>query len=258
MEDFMINFSKIFLIFLTSILFISPVISGTIDPLIPDTKYLEYGEKFHYVVKICGSYKDKTLFCASAVVIDDNHILTAAHVVNNCEVCYVDIKDKRYLLSKVIINKNFDETFGVGDIAIGYCEEKFNLDFYPELYTDNDEVGKICSLSGYGLTGTFNTGSVVSDQKRRAGSNKITTIDRDILICDPSPRSSKDYTSLEFFIASGDSGGGLFVDNKLAGINSCVMISGKRTPRSRYGEESGHTRVSKFIEWINENKTKVD
>jgi secreted trypsin-like serine protease len=60
---------------------------------------------------------------------------------------------------------------------------------------------------------------------------------------------------LEFLIASGDSGGGLFIDNKLAGIHSCVMTVGKN-PQSKYGEESGHTRISNFIEWIEDNRKK--
>jgi hypothetical protein len=59
-------------------------------------------------------------------------------------------------------------------------------------------------------------------------------------------------TELEFLIASGDSGGGLFIDNKLAGINSCVMAVDKK-PDSTYNDESGHTRISKFIGWIKEN-----
>jgi hypothetical protein len=59
-------------------------------------------------------------------------------------------------------------------------------------------------------------------------------------------------TSLEFLIASGDSGGGLFIDGKLAGINSCIMaVNG--SPKSDYRTESGHTRISINLDWILEN-----
>jgi len=56
-------------------------------------------------------------------------------------------------------------------------------------------------------------------------------------------------TALEFLIANGDSGGGLFIDKKLAGINSCVMADDKSL-NSNYNDWSGHTRVSLHKPWI--------
>lgn len=247
-------FLKIVLnIFILSSFFISITLSGTIDPNTLDTAYVEYGQKFEYVVKLCGTEQDDSLFCASATIIDDNHILTAAHVVKNCKTCFITINDKKYMINTIIINKDFDSEFGIGDIALGYSKEKFNLKFYPSLYTESTEENEVCSIVGYGLTGTFTTGAIKSDCKKRGGSNIIDRIYKDMLICSPSYRSSGKFTELEFLIASGDSGGGLFIDGKLAGINSCVMASG-RSPQSKYNEESGHTRISKFVEWINENK----
>lgn len=243
-----------------SILFITlltlSTFAGTIDPGTPDSKYIDYGSKFNCVVSICGLETDGGLFCASAVVIDKNHILTAAHVVYQSEICFVTVKDKKYEISKIIVHKDFTvNSFGVGDIALGYSEKDFELDVYPKLYETEDEVGKVCSIAGYGLTGTFETGAKISDGKKRAGLNQIDSIDHDMLICSPSHKSNKDYTNLEFFLASGDSGGGLFIDGKLAGINSCIISSNKSSPKSRYNEEGGHTRISKFIKWINDNKT---
>ena len=227
--------------------------AGTIDPSTPDSKYVEYGSKFHSVVKVCGSYEDGTLFCASASLIDDHNFLTAAHVVKGAVVCFVTVGEQSFPIKTIIINKGFDDSFGVADIAIGYSDKPFGLKSYPPLYENDDEVGKVCSIAGYGLTGTFLTGAHKSDNKRRAGSNTVDSTDKDILLCSPSKRHEKGYTSLEFMIGSGDSGGGLFIDGKLAGINSCVMSVGK-SPKSKYNEESGHTRISKFIGWINENK----
>lgn len=233
-------------------------IGGTIDPTTPDSKYVDYGKDFHYVFKICGTDEKGMKFCGSCVAIDSHHILTAAHVVENSKECHITINDKRYDLSEVTIHKSFTENqFGVGDIAIGYCENDFELDFYPELYDKTDEVNEVCCISGYGLTGTFLTGPIKSDNLRRAGSNIIHHIEKNMLICTPSRRNHKDYTSLEFCIASGDSGGGLFINGKLAGINSCVM-NNSRSPDSKYGDESGHTRISDFIGWIHENKRKMD
>jgi hypothetical protein len=235
------------IISLCSILISFTIFAGTIDPNTPDSKYIEYGSKFEYVYKICGTYKDDTKFCASAVAIDDHWLLTAAHVVKDAKLCNVSNNDIAYEIDDIIIHKDFETSFGVADIAICHTSKKLGLKFYPALYENTDEVGNICSISGYGITGTFSSKTKISDGKRRSGSNVIDYIEKDLLICSPS--KNKDKTELEFLICHGDSGGGLFIGNKLAGINSCVM-SKNRSPNSIYGDESGHTRISKFVPWI--------
>lgn len=223
--------------------------AGTIDPNTNDAKYIEYGSKFKYVLKLCGKDINNKQFCASAVAIKPRWILTAAHIGQGCKSCIVHVSEKPICVEKIIYHEKYQENvFGEYDIALGYTEHDLELDFYPELYTNNDEVGKICCMSGFGISGTFRTGARIFDNHRRAGSNIIEHIDRKLLICTPS--FGKKKTELEFIIASGDSGGGLFIDNKLAGINSCVIAS-DRKPDSTYGDESGHTRVSLYIDWIN-------
>ena len=230
------------------------VYSGTIDPNTPDSKYIEYGQKFSYVGSLCGSYDNGDLFCASAVAIDDHHILTAAHVVDGAKICIFSLEEFPYKISTIIIHKDFEnKKYGHADIALCYSEKPFGLKFYPSLYDKSDEESKLVCVSGYGFTGNFLNGATKHDGKKRAGSNFIDRAENDLLICSPSKRRDKDFTSLEFLIASGDSGGGLFIDNKLAGINSCIIATAS-IPKSKYNEESGHTRISKFIEWIKENK----
>lgn len=234
------------LLFMVSI----PVFAGTIDPNIQDSKYIEYGSKFHYVLKLCGKDRKNRPFCASSVAIKPNWILTAAHVVEDCESCFVNINEKKICVEKVICHEKFNSNhFGEYDIALGYVKEDIALEFFPELYDKQDEVGRICSISGFGLHGTFNTGARNFSNNRRAGSNIIENIDRKLLVCTPSKRNK---TALEFLISSGDSGGGLFIENKLAGINSCVMATDGK-PDSTYGDESGHTRISLYIDWIKQN-----
>lgn len=241
-----------FIILMSSILY-----AGSRDPNTSDHKYLEYGSKFTCVGIVTGTYSDKQIFVASGVAIDDHHILTAAHVVQGTDSCYfITHSGTKLCLNKIIYHKDFNrDILGKYDIAIGYSEEKINLDFYPELYTELDEVGKVCSISGYGNSGTFLTGARFSDHKKRAGSNIIDYIDRDLLVCTPSEPSAKNRTELEFIIAPGDSGGGLFIDGKLAGINSCVMAIDKKTDSS-YTDEGGHTRISKYVDWILANKSR--
>lgn len=250
----MISFRKLF--FFLFFIVNSLSYGGTIDPNIPDQKYLDFGSEFYCVVKLCGTYEDNTMFCASGVVIEKNFVLTAAHVVKGYKTCYVKIGEEKFPLKNIVIHKDFESKFGVADIAIGYCENGFGLEHYPPLYTEGKEEGKVASIAGWGLTGNFNTGANKSDNKLRAGSNIIDGTDQDMLICSPSKYGTDGHTALEYMIGSGDSGGGLFIEGKLAGINSCVMAVG-RSPMSKYGEESGHTRVFNFLKWISESKTKL-
>lgn len=228
---------------------------GTIDPAVPDHKYLEYGAKFTYVGQLCGLDKTGKLSVGSCVAIRPKVVLTAAHVVDDLLISHVHINGKEINVLKMVVCPDYAGGFGRGDIAICFLETSAGLDFYPDLYCEKDETGKIACMAGYGLTGTFFTGAVKSDGKRRAGSNYIDKIVEDVLVVTPSVVNNK--TSLEYMIASGDSGGGLFIDNKLAGINSCVM---HETPTEgdlpvllgKYGHEGCHTRVSVHAPWIKE------
>lgn len=223
-------------------------ICGTIDPNTPDSQYIEYGEKFPNIVKLC-CFDGRGMACGSAVVIDPHWIVTAAHVVENCHSWTVNIGEEKYHVKKMIPHKKYEsKLFGIADIAIGYLEKPIELDFYPELYDQDDEVGKLCSIAGWGFTGTFNTGTKNHDGKKRAGSNFIDKIEKEVLVCSPSKPNQR-MTQLEFLICSGDSGGGLFIGNKLAGINSSV-IGYDGSSNSTYGDESCHTRISLYAQWI--------
>lgn len=243
---------KLAIILIGFLLQISRMEAGTIDPRVPDQKYQEYGSGFKNVVQIkgvCGCGKGtKHEFNGSAVIISPNWALTAAHVVKDgTEIrLIIDEKKEESFNVKTLIHEDFnDGEMGYNDIALCYSEKDFKLDFYPELYSEKDEKGKIVSMAGYGLTGSFNTGSIKSDKFRRAGSNTIARLERNVLICNLVDQR----TELEFLIASGDSGGGLFIGNKLAGIHTFVMAEDGK-PDSSYRDESAHTRISLYCDWI--------
>jgi hypothetical protein len=238
---------------LFSMLIFTSSYAGTIDPSTPDEKYRIYGEEHGCVVRLkgrCFCKKEKGKehdFVASAVVIKPHWVITAAHVVKETKNVVVNVGKKNYEIKKIIVKDGYDEDIiGLNDIAVAYSEEDFGLDFYPELYSEKDEVGKVASICGYGLTGTFSSGAVRSDDNKRAGSNIVDRIDRNCLVC---TNMGGKKTKLEFLIASGDSGGGLFIDQKLAGINSFVM-SDDEGPNSDYGDECAHTRISQYLDWI--------
>lgn len=240
---------KILIFLLGIFLLISNTFAGTIDPNVEDSKYIEYGSNFKHTVRIiCNDNNGQA--SGSAVIVDSHWIITAAHVVKNMRNHHIIVDDKTYILDSIICHEKYnDDIFGYYDIALGHIKEDVNMSPYPELYKENDEVGKIVAISGLGLTGDFNTGVKISDGKKRAGSNRIKKIEREVLVCDASI-FSENSTKLEYLICSGDSGGGLFIDGKLAGINSSVLgHDGK--PDSSYGDESCHTRISTYIPWIN-------
>jgi len=244
---------KILFIIVALFLLLDNTYSGTIDPSVDDSVYIKHANNFKCVGKLCGTYSDNTFFCASAVAISDNIIITAAHVVKNATKCFITINDKKICVQKFVYKKEFDiNNFGENDIAIGFCDEPIGLDEYPELYDTDDEENKQCDIVGFGMTGTFLTGVLKSDDFKRAGSNTIDNTFKDTIVCSPSKKTDDNYTDKEFLIASGDSGGGLFIDSKLAGINSMVMAKDKN-PNSSYTDESCHTRISLYKEWIKQN-----
>lgn len=229
---------------------------GTIDKNVPDEKYIEYGKKHECVVEIRGLFGDnKQLYHASAVIIKPKIILTAAHVINTAHDCYIILNDKQInILFGIMLNNYEEDKIGPYDLAICYLEENANIDYYPELYDDNDEVGKVCSLSGFGFTGTYNNGMSKFDGKKRAGSNIIDGIISGMLVCSVNKAPK---TSLEFLICHGDSGGGLFINQKLAGIHSCIMTDDGKLD-ANYNEDSLHTRISIHKEWIDSMVEKLE
>lgn len=235
---------KIFLFLLIS----NSAFGGATIPEIPDEKYINYAEKIDCVVRLNGDYGEKIKTSACGVIISENWILTAAHVLYMMKNPHFYLKEKKFTISKIIINKEFDikKNISNGDIALCYVEQKINLKLYPKLYEKKDEYNKKCIISGFGSYGSALTGAIFKDSNKRAGSNEISCVTDCLLFCD---MSKQNPTFLEFLPSSGDSGGGLFIDGKLAGINSFVSAT-DGIADSSYEDKSGHTRISKYKSWI--------
>ena len=243
------------LIFLVG--FPSSATCGTRNPSVPDSKYINYGLKHKCVVPVKGDMLIKNedgkeievQASGSGVIINKRYILTAAHVVKNIKKPYIILNKKKIEIEWVVIPNKFKEKItGPHDIALCRLYKDAIIDFYPELYDKDDEIGKICSLAGWGMHGTWQTGTIYNDNKCRAGSNYVDPIMfYGMLVCSVQDKSKR--TSLEFLIGRGDSGGGLFIDQKLAGIHSCIY-TGDGKLDSNYKDYSAHTRVSIHKPWI--------
>lgn len=229
-------------------------IAGNRHHNIPDSKYLEYAKKFECIKKVVIRDSKKIIGVGSCVFINPTTALTSAHMVNeaNIIVFITDNDDGNDVcVEEIIAHKEYTGEFGKNDIAILKIKDKnpYDITAYPELYRERDELGKLAAFGGFGITGTGLSGYYISDSKLRFGTNIIDEIHNNLLCC----KFSKESPSvMEFIITPGDSGGGLFIDAKLAGVNSCISAN-DRNVDGNYGDESCHTRVSDFIDWIDSN-----
>jgi hypothetical protein len=239
------------------LLFPTVSLAGTIRPDVKDEEYIEYGQKHKCVLKLnIRNKNEKGEYVngfGSCTIIAPRVAITAAHLVKGIDDVFVvksdgsQVKVKYSAFPRLFDGGKIAESF---DIAVCYLEEPIVLDFYPEMYRTKDEVEKICSIAGFGATGNHNEGVTVRESKKRAGSNRIDAVINGMLVCTVGPLKR---TSLEYLIAPGDSGGGLFIDKKLAGINSNVATIHKdRNPNSDKNDFACHTRVSNHAGWIDQ------
>lgn len=204
-------------------------------------------------------------FAASGTLIAPNWILTAAHVVDGATSLTFNIGGNSYSASQWAYHSKW-----TGDLAAGYDIALVKLSATPGIapatrYAGSNELGAVGTSVGYGMTGTGLTGATTFDGLKRAGQNMIdryySNRNNRIVVSDfdnPSKPSDSYFGSstplnLEYLIAPGDSGGGLFVDfgggPLLAGVHSFGSARDGLI-NSDYGDISGHTRVSAFNSWI--------
>lgn len=227
--------------------------AGTRDPATPDAQYVEFGKSFPWVAQLsntienCPKCEKSHQQRASAVIIRPHWALTAAHVVKDAKDNVIILDGKARPVAAVIAHRDFkEENVGFHDIALCYCPDDFGLKRYLSLYTKTDEVGKAVTIAGWGAHGTFVTGAKEFDGNRRAGHNRISNEFSAVLIC--TPGNPKKFP-LEFMIAPGDSGGGMFIGNELAGINSFLLATDSAADGT-YSDESAFTRVSLYADWV--------
>jgi len=205
----------------------------------------------------------------SGTMINSTWILTAAHcVAGTVSNINFTVGGSTYFADNWIVHEDWGNNADLpaSDIALVELSSQVMGVTFAELYTGSSE-GTIGTNVGFGATGTGLTGITQSAGTKRAGTNMIDFTDTTETILlqdfdqpgDPSKSTMGDPTPLamEYLIASGDSGGGLFINEAgttyLAGVHSFVMnLDPEGDVNFMYGEISGSTRVSSFANWIND------
>jgi hypothetical protein len=242
--------------------------AGTIRHDRADSAYISLAASpaFSSVGKIRSSTPSSN-FLASGTLIASDWILTAAHVVDRATSLSFQIGGRSYSASRWVPHPQWNGNLAAGfDIALVQLSSPVVGITPATRYTGTNELGAVGISVGFGKTGQGLDGFTRLDGLKRAGENVIDRFypgsNNRIFISDfdnPNYYGESKFgsfvpTDLEYLIAPGDSGGGVFINfgqgPMLAGVHSFVSATDGRI-NSDYGDVSGHTRVSVFNSWIN-------
>lgn len=252
---------------------------------VSDTPFLELAASslFDSVGKLTFSMGSRS-YLATGVLISPDWVLTAGHVVGGNDYQGGGISNLTFSLSTGGSVLSFAAaewyahpgwTYTQGNIAAGYDLGLVHLGSsvstiqVASLYLSDSLQVQPGTIVGYGATGTGLTGFQAGTAgTKRAGQNMIEaqgdgeTISSSILFVDfdqPGTDANNVFGGdlplpLEYLIAPGDSGGGLFVTQNqqtfLVGIASFAWGILDGMPDSTYGDVAGFTSTTSQLAWI--------
>ncbi|MEM8667911.1 MAG: S1 family peptidase [Planctomycetota bacterium] len=211
----------------------------------------------------------------SATLIEDNWILTAGHCLDEVGLSAsdwtFDLTDSGggvHTGEELFLHPDWTGDLTTGtDIALLRLATPETVVATAAINTATTEVGRTATHVGFGRTGDGLTGMNAPSGTRRAGNNVIdldgsivSGYNDKVLFEDFDSGSASDNWSgsqtqldLEYLIASGDSGGPMFVDfgsgDVVAGVHSFIASVDGNT-NADYGDIAGSTRVSSYASWI--------
>ena len=230
----------------------------------PDSGYLDLAGGPDY--SSVGTFVNSFGYTGSATLIAPDWVLTAGHNVVAATSGTFTIGGNSYTSTQLIRNPGWlnGNPLNGYDLGLVHLSTAVAGIAPATLYTGSSEFGQIATFVGFGFTGTGLTGYQTLDNQKRACQN---VIDGDfgnpsiLLGCDfDNPHSALDNAfgdavplSLEGSVATGDSGGGVFLtigsQTYLAGVISFVAAT-DGSANSDYGDVNGFGRVSAFVPWI--------
>ena len=234
-----------------------------------DQAYLNMGALSQYasVGRVDGATTSSS-FLASGTLIASDWVLTAAHVVKGATSLQFTVGGVKVSADKWVANPSYTGTLTNGyDIGLMHLSTPV-LSISPAgRYTGSRELGTVGTSVGYGKTGTGLTGATTLDFQKRGGQNMVDAYypgrgtSRIIMMDFDNPTKPADSSygsstplNMEYLIAPGDSGGGLFADfggvTKLIGVHSFGWAKLDGVMDFDYGDVTGDTRVSVFNSWI--------
>ena len=243
--------------------------AGTIRSDVDPQAYLDLGVQLQYAsVGRLSTTRPVGSLTSSGTLIAPDIVLTAAHTLDSASALTFLVGGNTYTAVQwsayPLWTGNLEAGYDLGLIKLSSPV----VGVAPAVrYTGSSEKGMTVTQVGYGMTGSGLTGATRFDGKKRAGTNRIDSLSAGsgssarLMWMDFDQPSSLGAsrvgaggpTALEYLIARGDSGGGLFADTKLGtqlmGVSSFGYSLDGNVDAS-YGERAGFTRLSTFNSWI--------
>lgn len=202
---------------------------------------------FASVGMVTGTRPNGTRYLGSGTLINPYTLVTAAHVVDRAGQLTFDLGSRSYTAQRWVTHPKWHGgNFNTGhDLALVRLTEPVS-DVAPAAvrYRPN-ERGRIVTLVGFGRGGTGSNPGTSPAGTKRAGQNRIDTYlgRRNQLMQSTFDRPGHGALPLEYQPAPGDSGGGVFIGTRLAGVVSYLTASDGVTDAD-FGDSGNYIRLS--------------